>query len=57
MVGARTKDAEILYPVSELAARYAASVETETPNPKEAYAPFKPPELVKPSFWGQLPWA
>jgi uncharacterized cupin superfamily protein len=57
MVGARTKNGEILYPVSELAARYGASVETETPNPKEAYAPFKPPESVKPSSWEQLPWA
>ena len=40
MVGARSPDEELLYPVSELARRYGASAEKETPNPKEAYAPF-----------------
>ena len=38
-VGSRASE-EIVYPVSEVAARHGASVETETPNPKEAYAPF-----------------
>ena len=57
MVGARREDGEILYSVSELAARYGASVETETANPKEAYAPFGPSQPVKPSSWEQLPWA
>ena len=57
MVGARTEDGEILYPVSELAARYGASVETETANPTEAYAPFGPPQPAKPPSWEQLPWA
>lgn len=57
LVGARTEDGKILYSVSELAARYGASVEMETPNPEEAYAPFEPPEPVKPSSWDQLPWA
>jgi uncharacterized cupin superfamily protein len=56
MVGARKEDGEIIYPVSELAARYSASVEAETPNPKDAYAPFEPPQPVKPSSWEQLPW-
>ena len=37
MIGARPDD-PILYPVSELAARYGASVETETAIPDEAYA-------------------
>ena len=31
---------ELVYPASELAGRYGASAERETPNPKEAYAPF-----------------
>jgi len=31
---------DIVYPVSEVAGRHGASVEMETPNPKEAYAPF-----------------
>jgi uncharacterized cupin superfamily protein len=57
MVGARTEDGEILYPVSRLAARYGASVETETTNPGEAYAPFGPPQPAKPPSWEQLSWA
>ncbi len=31
---------DIVYPRSELALRHAAGVETETPVPREAYAPF-----------------
>jgi uncharacterized cupin superfamily protein len=38
-VGARAHQ-ELVYPVSELAGRYGASAERETPNPKEAYASF-----------------
>jgi oxalate decarboxylase/phosphoglucose isomerase-like protein (cupin superfamily) len=38
-VGSRASQ-DIVYPVSEVAARHGASVETETPNAKEAYAPF-----------------
>lgn len=40
MVGARDPDEEVVYPVSELARRYGASAEKETPDPREAYAPF-----------------
>jgi uncharacterized cupin superfamily protein len=41
MVGARLGDEEVLhYPVSELARRYGASVEEESSNPDEVYAPF-----------------
>jgi uncharacterized cupin superfamily protein len=40
MVGARSTDGTIIYPVNELAARYGASVEVETPEPAEAYARF-----------------
>jgi uncharacterized cupin superfamily protein len=57
MIGARTGGGKILYAVSELAARYGASAERETPNPDEAYARFEPPEPVKPSSWKQLPWS
>jgi len=56
MAGARSADEKILYPVSELAARYGASAEEETPEPKEAYARFEPPERGRPSYWDQLPW-
>jgi uncharacterized cupin superfamily protein len=38
-VGGRAQQ-DIVYPISELAARHGASVEKETPDPKEAYAPF-----------------
>jgi uncharacterized cupin superfamily protein len=37
MIGARP-DEPLLYPVSEVAAKYGASVAKETPNPDEAYA-------------------
>ena len=39
-VGARRKGRGIRYPVSELALKYGAGVETETSDPKEAYARF-----------------
>jgi uncharacterized cupin superfamily protein len=56
MVGARTDDETLLYPVSELAARYGASAEVETPDPKQAYARFERSERGRPSYWGRLPW-
>jgi uncharacterized cupin superfamily protein len=42
MVGARRPDGDegIIYPVNDVAARYGASVEAETPEPAEAYAPY-----------------
>ena len=39
MVGVRSEDEELHYPVSEVAARYGASVDTATSSPDEAYAP------------------
>jgi uncharacterized cupin superfamily protein len=57
MVGARSEDEKLLYPVSELAARYGASAEKETPVGKEAYARFERPERARPAYWDQLPWA
>ena len=56
-VGARSEDEEIVYPVSELAARYGASVEVETPSPKEAYARYERPVDGRPDDWDSLPWA
>src|ERR671935_2910832 len=56
MTGARAEDEQLLYPVSDLAARYGASAEEETPHPKQAYARFERPERSRPSYWGQLPW-
>jgi uncharacterized cupin superfamily protein len=43
MVGARFPQKGIIYPVSEVAARYGASVEAETSSPREAYARWRPP--------------
>ncbi|HZU21092.1 MAG TPA: cupin domain-containing protein [Gaiellaceae bacterium] len=57
MTGARTPDEKLLYPVSELAARYGASADEVTPDPHEAYARFERPERGRPAYWDQLPWA
>jgi uncharacterized cupin superfamily protein len=47
MVGSRFEEKGIVYPVSEAAARYGASVEAETSSPREAYAAWKPPEPAR----------
>ena len=57
MVGARTPDERLLYPVSELAAKYGASAEETTSDPDQAYATFEDPRPGRPSYWDQLPWA
>jgi uncharacterized cupin superfamily protein len=57
MAGARGNDWKVLYPVSELAARYDASAEEETTDPRQAYARFEPSQRGRPSYWGGLPWA
>jgi uncharacterized cupin superfamily protein len=56
MTGARTTDEQFLYPKSELAARYGASSEETTPDPKQAYAPFERAQRGRPSYWDRLPW-
>jgi uncharacterized cupin superfamily protein len=55
MVGARRPDDEIVYPVSELALRYGAGVQTETHDPRDAYADLGPPRHERLPEWG-LPW-
>jgi uncharacterized cupin superfamily protein len=57
MAGARPEDEQVFYPVSELAARYGASAQEETPDPRQAYAPFERPQPGRPSYWDRLPWA
>ena len=57
MAGSRTGEWNVLYPVSELAARYGASAENETAEPDEAYVDFEPSRRERPSYWDQLPWA
>ena len=57
MTGARGPDKKIRYPRSELAQRYSAGVETETSDPREAYAPFPHWQPGRPEEWAKLPWA
>jgi uncharacterized cupin superfamily protein len=56
MVGRRDENETIVYPVSELARRYGASVETETTSPEEAYAGTPSAVPGRPDPAG-LPWA
>jgi uncharacterized cupin superfamily protein len=57
MAGARLESEELHYPVSELAARYGASVEEETSDFEQVYVRFEPSRQERPSYWDQLPWA
>jgi uncharacterized cupin superfamily protein len=58
MAGARGENWHPRYPVSELAARYGASVEQETSDPRQAYVGrFEPSRGGRPSSWDSLPWA
>ena len=58
MVGARGDDWNVVYPVSELAAQYDASVDEETSSPDRAYGGrFEPSRRERPSYWDRLPWA
>ena len=45
-VGARRKGRGIRYPVDQVALRHRAGVETETNDPRQAYAGFPEPEVV-----------
>lgn len=56
MVGARSEDERLHYPVSELAARYGASAEEETSDPDEAYARWEESRIGRPAYWDRLPW-
>ena len=57
MAGERSDEERLLYPASELAARYGASAEEDTPDPKQAYAPFERPQRGRPDYWSRLPWS
>jgi len=56
MAGARVEPWQVRYPVSELAARYGASAEKETSDPRQAYVGFEPSRRERPSYWDRLPW-
>jgi uncharacterized cupin superfamily protein len=57
MTGARSKDAQVRYPVSALAARHGASVAEATSDWRQAYANARPAERRRPPYWDELPWA
>jgi uncharacterized cupin superfamily protein len=57
MAGARVAPWQVVYPVSELAARHGASAKEETSDPDQAYAKFEPSRRERPSYWDRLPWA
>jgi uncharacterized cupin superfamily protein len=56
MVGAHLSP-DVRYPVSELAARYGASVEKETSDPEQVYATAERFRRERPPYWSRLPWA
>jgi quercetin dioxygenase-like cupin family protein len=56
MVGAHTSP-DVRYPVSELAARYGASVGEETSDPGQVYATAERFRRGRPPYWSRLPWA
>jgi quercetin dioxygenase-like cupin family protein len=56
MAGARSSP-EVRYPVSELAARYAACVAEDTSDPEQAYANVEWFRRQRPPYWNRLPWA
>ena len=47
----------VRYPVSELAARYGASVAEETDDWRQAYADIEWFRRERPPYWTRLPWA
>lgn len=57
MTGARREGRSIVYPVAEHALARGAGVETETNEPREAYAPFAHWRLGRPDAWSELPWS
>ena len=56
MAGTRSGP-QVRYPVSELAARYGASVEDETDDWRQAYAEVEWFRRERPPYWARLPWA
>jgi hypothetical protein len=56
MVGSRS-GAGVRYPVSELGARYGASVAETTSGWRQAYATVERLGRERPPNWAHLPWA
>jgi uncharacterized cupin superfamily protein len=51
MVGARSPDEQLVYPVDATAGRHAASVPVETPDPQVAYSGIERSTRRRPSRW------
>jgi uncharacterized cupin superfamily protein len=56
MAGARTNARDTVYVRSDLALRHGAGVERDTPESREAYAPFPKWQEGPPASWDGLPW-
>jgi len=56
MAGTRKDEPGYRYPVSALAQRHGAGVDTETTDPAEAYARFPAWAQRRPAAWDELPW-
>jgi uncharacterized cupin superfamily protein len=56
-VGFRPKEEFLRYPASELAARYDASAQEDTTDPRKAYGRFPRTRPGRPDTWAELPWA
>jgi uncharacterized cupin superfamily protein len=57
MIGSRTDEWTVRYPVSELAASHGASVDHAVTSPRDAYVSWQPSRRGRPSYWEHLPWA
>ena len=57
MAGARSENEKLFYPLSELAGATARARKKDTPDPRQAYAPFGSRRKEKPPYWEELPWA
>ena len=53
----RSEEWEVLYPVTQLAARYGASVAEQTDDWRQAYATVARFRRERPPYWARLPWA
>jgi uncharacterized cupin superfamily protein len=56
MAGARTNPRDTVYARNDVALKHGAGVENETPESREAYAPFPKWEDGPPTTWRGLPW-
>jgi len=55
MVGAHLSP-DVRYPLSDLAARYGASVKKKTSDPEQVYATAERLRRERPPYWSGLPW-